>query len=349
MDVNPKYLPILKWKQGERIALTKLSDDQRDGMVPVLELPAIDAAPDVASLRSALPAYIHKIGGELQKTFPEDQSFAVDTRYVADAYPKQLSLLNVVATGLQKQLQRDVIPVVNEAMLAGPPADTPPLSGFSAFIFRVRMNAIAPEQLVPLTEVARTKVFRRVVPWLIVDQYSIVGSDDARQAQEVRPYLDEAIRAKCAQVIVAGGSFPMNLVGYKQGVFNIPRVEWNVWKRLRVRPEYGALKYSDYSVTNPAPLPAIDPTQMNPSVAIRYAADGYWRLFKAGGFKKGAPNQYQALCRLLCYEPVYSGPSFSYGDQCYDLAREGKLGNGNPSSWRRDATSHHLVLTASML
>jgi hypothetical protein len=213
----------------------------------------------------------------------------------------------------------------------------------------VRTNAITPAQLVPLTEVARSTAVKDAVPWLLVDQYSIVGADDTSQTHEVRPYLDEARRAKCPLVALAGGSFPMNLIGYKQGVFNIPRVEWNVWRRVRSMPEYEGVRYSDYAVTNPAPIPSIDPTQMNPSVAIRYAADGYWRLFKAGGFKRGAPNQYQALCRLLVSEPVYSGPAFSYGDECYDLARQGRLGNGNPSSWRRDATSHHLVLTSSML
>jgi len=102
-------------------------------------------------------------------------------------------------------------------------------------------------------------------------------------------------------------------------------------------------------VTNPAPAPGMDPTQMNPSVAIRYAADGHWRLFKAGGFKKGVPNQYRSLCKLLLGDSVYSGSAFSFGDRCYEGAASARLGNGNPSSWRRDATNHHLVLTQHAL
>jgi hypothetical protein len=30
------YLPILKWKLGERIALRNLREDQREGLVPLL-------------------------------------------------------------------------------------------------------------------------------------------------------------------------------------------------------------------------------------------------------------------------------------------------------------------------
>jgi Beta protein len=96
-------------------------------------------------------------------------------------------------------------------------------------------------------------------------------------------------------------------------------------------------------------MPELDPKMMNPSVAIRYAADGFWRLFKAGGFKKGKPDQYKNLSILLLGDPVYSGAAFSYGDECYDKTANAKLGNGNPSSWRRDATNHHLVLTATAL
>lgn len=52
-----RYLPILKWKQGERGALKNTTPHR---LLPLLELPAIDAAPDRASLRAAMPAYLSK-------------------------------------------------------------------------------------------------------------------------------------------------------------------------------------------------------------------------------------------------------------------------------------------------
>lgn len=55
-----RYLPILKWKQREREALKNTTPSQWAGLLPLLELPATDAAPDRASLRAAVPAYLSK-------------------------------------------------------------------------------------------------------------------------------------------------------------------------------------------------------------------------------------------------------------------------------------------------
>jgi hypothetical protein len=56
-----KYLPILKWKQGERLALKNHTADQWEPIVPLIELQAIVASPDGDSLRAALPTYLGKI------------------------------------------------------------------------------------------------------------------------------------------------------------------------------------------------------------------------------------------------------------------------------------------------
>ena len=74
-------------------------------------------------------------------------------------------------------------------------------------------------------------------------------------------------------------------------------------------------------------------------------------MLKAGGFKRGKPNQYRDLCQLLMGDADYSGPTFSFGDGHYEKVATGPAGknNGNPSSWRRDATSHHLVFAATAL
>ncbi|WP_454909489.1 beta family protein [Variovorax gossypii] len=78
------------------------------------------------------------------------------------------------------------------------------------------------------------------------------------------------IAAGCSSTTLAGGSFPLNLVGRKQGLHDIERVEWKVWKALISKPAYAKVLFSDYTVSNPAPAPDIDPTMMNPSVASHH-------------------------------------------------------------------------------
>jgi hypothetical protein len=343
------YLPILKWKQGERRAVEELSPSQWQSIVPLLELLSINASPDSAGLNAAVPAYVQKIAKGFTKCIPEDIPIVVDVRWVAPGYPKQARLLRAISRGLAKASGRRIIPSLSESMVVNEAAELASFADFDEVVLRIRTTALEASQVPALVKLALDQGLAKKNLHLVVDQYSLVNEDPTARFTKIRPYLDEAISRKCASVTVAGGSFPVNLIGFKQGIHTLRRVEWLVWEKLKVLSDYDEVLYADYTVSNPGPLPEGDPDKMNPSVAIRYAADTYWKLFKAGGFKKGAPNQYRGLCTLLRSDKVYSGPSFSFGDECYDKAANGLLGNGNPSSWRRDATSHHLVFTAGQL
>lgn len=343
------YLPILKWKQGERIALREVTTAQWVGIVPILELPAVRAAPDIDSLRAALPGYIDKIAGDLSKAIPDTKPVAIDVRWVAPGYKKQARLLLVICRMIAKATGLNIVPTISELMLVNDVADLVKFVDFDLVAIRIRVPAVDVVQIAPLVATAIKGGLTKKQIHLVLDQYSIVGGDPKGIFAATRPYIDAALPIGCASVTLAGGAFPVDLVGFKQGTYDIPRVEWKIWEMAKARKEYAELLYSDYAVTYPGPLPDLDPRQINPSVAIRYAADGFWRLYKAGGFKRGAPNQYRGLCNLLLLDKIYAGATFSYGDKCYHEAARGLKGNGNPSSWRRDATSHHLVFTKSQL
>ena len=344
-----KYMPLLKWKQGERLALKNLASSQWESIVPLIELQPIVAAPDRDSLRSALPNYLAKIAKEMAQAIPNDKPLVIDVRHVAPGYPGQLGLLKTVCAQLEKVAKRRVFPVLSEAVVSRHAADLSVIDGFDEYVLRIQTPLIKAAQVQAVVKQVVGSGIAKGRLHVVVDQYSIVNEDPKARLAMVRPYIDEALAAACASTTVVGGSFPANLIGFKQGMQDLPRVEWAVWRALKKSPSHASLRYGDYTVSNPAPVPDMDPKMVNPSVAIRYAAPDHWRLFKAGGFKKGKPNQYQNLCVLLLGDSVYCGAAFSFGDDCYDKAANAKLGNGNPSSWRRDATSHHLVLTASTL
>lgn len=344
MATEWRYLPILKWKQGERIALRELTPAQWQGILPVLELPAVPG-----DLRPALPEYVAKMAKHFQGTFPEDKPIGIDIRFVAPSLPRQSKLLANLCQRLALGAERTIIPVIADTMMADNVADIALLSEFQECILRIQTPMVDPVQIPHYVNILKAAGIAKRRIHLLIDQYSIVREDPATKFAELVPFLGGALAAGCASVTVAGGSFPMNLIGFKQGMYSIPRVEWAIWQRLRKVDDFAKVRFGDYAVTNPAPLPNLDPTEVNPSVAIRYAVVHEWKLFKAGGFKNGKPNQYKNLCLLLLGDTDYSGDTFSFGDGCYAKAAVGKLKGGNPSSWRRDATNHHLVLTASQL
>ncbi len=355
MSIDWRYMPILKWKQGEQLALRNLTEDQwqRLRLMPLIELQPIDAAPDAASIKAELPAYLKKAAEQITKSLPSERGVCVDAEYVSPAYPKQANLLIVVCTYLQREAPRPIIPVFHTAILESlgslSSSQQEFLKGQQSIVLRLRTDQIEPSQVVPaVTAITELGIKRRNLH-LLIDQYSLVDRQHADCLAAVRPYIDNAVSAKCASVTIGGGSFPINLVGLKRGVTEIPRVEWMVWELLQKSGAYPDLRYADYTVTNPAPLPNMDATAMNPSIAIRYAAGQFWRLYKGRGFKSGVPGEYRNLCKLLVTDDIYSGEPFSYGDAQYNKASNGGDRNGNPSSWRKEATNHHIVLTASAL
>lgn len=348
-----KYMPIIKWKQGEQIALRNLSPKQRAGMMPLIELQPIDAAPDVKSLTLALPDYVAKVSGQISKSIPHS-SVCLDASYLSPGYPRQINLLMIVVGYLQKHLLHGVVPVIHATDLESIDqlATTPKklLEQQDKIVLRLRTDQIDSSQVVASVASMASVGIAPPRIHLLVDQYSLVGRNVADCVIQVKPYLDEALGAGCASLTLAGGSFPINLVGIQQGVTNLPRVEWLVWESLTADTKYKDVVFADYAVTNPAPLPDIDPKQMNPSISIRYAAKDFWRIYKGRGFKSGAKGEYRNLCQLLVSDDIFPGEKFSYGDsQYYQKASTGNDKNGTPASWRKEATSHHVVLTANCL
>lgn len=350
MSIEWRYMPILKWKQGEQLALRHLTLAQWDGITPLLELQPIDCAPDAISLKVALPSYLNKIGEQIVKSIPDGRAVCIDTGYVSPGFQGQLSLLLSICHYLHKKLTHHIVPVVPTMLLESLESlsitQKTYLKNLESMLLRARIDQMESSQVIPSVNTLPAFGVKKRSIHLMIDQFSIVDNIPGDCFATVEPYLEKGFLAGCASMTVGGGSFPVNLMGFKQGVTDVPRVEWKVWRHLQETQKYSNLRYADYAVSNPAPLPDVDSSKMNPSVAIRYAADGFWRVYKAKGFKKGPPDQYRNLCKLLITDnTIYSGEDASYGDRQYKSAADGKVGNGNPSSWRKDATSHHIVLT----
>lgn len=354
MAYDWRYLPILKWKRGEQQALRELTAAQWNGITPLVELQPIDAAPDGAALRAALPKYLEKVASEIEKNIPEDCQIFIDTHLVSPGYTRPASLSVFVCEQLRRKTKRPVFATFDNATMASlgvlTPQQNETLQNLATVLLRFRSDQIESHQIQEhVADLVNIGIERQHIH-ILIDQYSLVGRDPLECQAAIKPYLIEAFAASCASVTLGGGSFPMTLTGIKAGVQNILRVEWGIWKLISWSNEFPQLRYADYAVTNPAPLPDIDPQKVNPSITIRYAINDHWHLLKGKGFKGAPPGEYRSLCKLLITNgTVYSGKGFSFGDRKYFDAAHGGEKNGIPWTWRREATSHHIVFTANSL
>lgn len=336
------YFPILRWKRGEQIATRKLVLADREPMLPIAKVQTLEAGGEQPKLRTQIEqaaARTVPIGIDLCDALKPTVPLSVLARLTA----------SFQANGLQAW------PVVHaaDALL-----DLPGLAQFKgqpALILRVDPHHALLATTTSLVATVRKACSRALTKLYVVLDLNAIGEIDlGALVGLLEPFAhDLLLTNEVTQVAAVGGSFPYTLGGFKIGVGNrLQRKELAIWKLLRKKPGCQAVAFGDYCVTNPKPLEDIDPRAMNPSAAIRYTLQDAWWLLRASGVRtkgKGGMGQYNDLCRLLIASTNYSGPTFSFGDQQYEVHAQTRASSGNLTTWRRDATNHHLVYTVRQL
>lgn len=339
------YMPILKWKQGEQKALKEFPSEIRHCLLPIIELMKLKR-PLGATLSAAIDNELPKIIKTMVAAKFDEYPFGVDTSLMLPPH-NDIRLTIYVANKLQKN-GIQAFPVVHLAMLFHSMADISKLGDFPELILRVKPSTVLPEQIVNLlNEINLTHLPEH--KWhVVLDAHDVVSTQATSLASQMSPFIDQLKVLPFIETITfSGGSFPMSMQGISQGSNSFDRVEWIAYQQLKLT--YPDLKFGDYSVTNPVLMEVEDPTKMNPSVQIRYTRLDNWLVFKAGGSKTSGMGQYNDLCRLLTTHKDYSQPPFSYGDSKYWHHAQPTSTSGNYMTWRRDATSHHIVYTTRQL
>lgn len=235
--------------------------------------------------------------------------------------------------------------------------DLPNLPHFKdqpGFILRIHPSETLLSTALSLIAEVRKACGKKTLIYVVLDMASIGEIDLSALAGMLEPFVRDILASReVTQVAAVGGSFPYSLTGTKVGVgTRLPRKELAVWKQLRTRTGCDTVAFGDYGVTNPEPLEEVDPTTMNPAAAIRYTQKAEWWLLRGSGVRtegRGGMGQYNDLCRLLIADPNYAGKDFSYGDGRYFVHAQPGTTSGNFMTWRRDATSHHLVFTVRQM
>lgn len=336
--MSPSYFPILKWKQGEQGAIYNLAAADRTQMLPIIE----PQPPTKGTIGSVLKTQLEKIDAA---QYP----VAIDLRTV---YPTGVPLptlarlcIALQAAGLQ------ALPAINSSDAFLNPTALAAFKGLPAIVLRLDVRVTPLVNALALIQALRGAVGRRTQIFVVVDLGALGDSPAPNLVTLVEPFVrDITATGVVTRTALAGGSFPFTLQGLPQGAqTRIPRKEWLVWQQLVQRPGCTDARFGDYAVTNPQPMEIVDPSRMNPSAAIRYALQDEWWLLRAGGVRTSGFGQYNTLCQLLIRSPDYAGANFSYGDGRYQFHAGTGASTGNLTTWRRDATNHHLVQTVRQL
>ncbi|QNB45879.1 hypothetical protein BR63_05835 [Thermanaerosceptrum fracticalcis] len=348
------YVPVLKWKRGEQIALKQLDASSRESLTPLIEL--VPVPYDYVNERPAksIDDHLNGIGEELLNAWGEKRPVFIDPYWIdqsermsnglhpfyfilEDIRRNKMKAIPVTGTSRDKDYQQEVIKAHKKDGLGVclRLEDEDFLDVKGAIIDLIKLLKVTP---------AETDI--------IIDLRSISTNDDSKNAifaltllKDLPSIMDWRTLTICASAFPETLSeIPANSIGI------IPRSEWGVWKILKGKehlfkrmPTFG-----DYAIAHPEYVD-IDPRIMRMSGNIRYTTENSWLVVKGVQVKKNTWDQMHGLSAQLVNHPSFCGKGFSWGDEYVFNCSNRDCSSGNAETWRRVGTNHHLTYVTKQI
>ncbi|KHL95377.1 hypothetical protein QW71_13015 [Paenibacillus sp. IHB B 3415] len=338
-----QYVPILKWKKGERLALENLTKSHKQEISPLLELVNDDEETKI----------IDTFVAHLQH-YP----LYIDTRYLENEDNDLLfSLINTDISA-----EHNIYPVLY-------PDDFPEYANkFVGITDKVLVRIPVPEDI---DSEGYDAIFSEISEWeevnsididLLLDLGLITEKATASlQYQEVkqlfRAYITKYNIFK--SIIIASNSFPEKMDNLSAGEdLFVNRYEMKIFKKIANNQEFESLQekliYSDYGVTKYTDT-ELDFSRLKygPLPKARYTLENKYWILK--GSKNRKTNQWtrgaKSLAEDIYNSEHYYGEHFSFGDlEIKERAlNQNNKGPGNSTNWVTIAANHHIAVVLGQL
>lgn len=343
------YVPIVKAKRGELFAYRDLTDEARERITPLFDVPfASDHA------KKSHEQQLIDGAETLAEYAPSDHPFFVDfgllkpDRRIKGAHPVTFYLSKLRETGAPAipviGLRRDT--AYRGAVTAAVREDG---RGFAVRLadadfgdseLEAALDSLLDEMQQPTADVD-----------LVVDLERIEEGAASRTAFAVRGLLASLPRLdEWRTLTLAMTSFP-NLADLqvKKGTA-VSRTDWAVYTSIVTNPQ-GLSRlpaFGDYGMDTPGMID-FDPVLMSAGVNLRYTTEDEYVIIKGGSFKKQGGAPFKGLCQVIIKERgALFDPSESWADAyVQECASGGKT--GNPETWRRIGTNRHFTVVSRQI
>lgn len=341
------YVPVLRWKRGERWALRQVATQDRKWITPLVEMVPSDF--DLGRRRR--PVSTHRVlvtaVDDLESAWGSRPIFLDLHLLSAELRSNNLTMWGAITKQLQSR-ELHIIPVCSldpessaDAVQAVRTLGTGAALRVSAHeLLRADLNArvrsilgrlaVVPEQVDVVVDVG------------VTGELALPAAELCARIQHLRNWRTLTLLA---------GAFPPDLTGLTPGVRVLPRHDWTAWCDLRTAGDLDRLPaYGDYTVQHAKYREP--PLGANFSASIRYSADKHWIVMRGEGVRNqggGGYDQWPANAMLLVDRPEYLGPDFSAGDAYISERARAPERTGNAETWIRAGINHHLTLAARQL
>lgn len=327
------YVPILKFKQGEKDALYTLQDGIKNHIIPLLEVdPNVMEKKRLTGLDTFWyeRPFIFDIPLECYEEITDDEYFEL----------------------LKKLSTPKCIPVIR---LEDSNEKVKKISSYAnnGLALRIYTNEITDEDFDDIyTEL--TSLIDPAITTLIIDNQFVEPAEFNNTAFLVKSIVNMIDNLdKFEKVVFASNSFPSSLTGInKHELVPIVRNESKLYEKVKPYFEKKGIDviYSDYGINHWGQVEYIKGMQV--SFNIRYTKDDYYIIFKGDTTKKGGfkINKVREACTALVQSPCFFGSSYSWGDNEILEKGNGETDKpGNSTSWRAIGNNHHITFIVNLL
>lgn len=339
-----KYVPLLKCKAGEFIALNKLPDNLKDEIVPVVDLvPVAQGKTFVEHINSSI-GYI--------KTWPNQRLLYVDG-YVIQSFNNLFGrkrFLEYIFDELRKK-NYNVIPVIGNNSI------TEYINQINRIIITdkkgvcLRVFCNRQSNLNDDIENILTRIDSRIEDIdLLIDLRSLINLSVNEILEWQKSIVENLVHlSRWRSLILSGGNFPIDLTDYKADQIHIiERKHWLSWnllfhdKNIERYPSY-----SDYGISHP--LMSEVQGIPNASASIRYTHPNEYFIYRGKGTRQHGYEQFYEIAEALVNSTAYYGQEHCYGDEFIHKCGIEKKVKGRLLDWRAVGTNHHITVVVDQL
>lgn len=342
------YVPILRWKQGEYLAVSRLSSTAKDFITPLIEVPEIGFDFETKALAKSLDEHLVPFATRIKKYWQMRPCF-VDLKLI-DPSTRMAGGLHPVSLVFDelRAMNCKAIPVtgINRTPLYQQAVQRAVSQDNRGFCLRISIEDAAKANVKALVDTLLQKIGLKVTDCdLVIDlgapNFDPVDGFAILVAGIVKafPYL-----MKWRSFTIAGTSFPSSMAEITIGSGAIPRFEWLLYKKLIAGLKKAGVRlpaFGDYVINHPD-VSQVDMRLVKPSATVRYTIDDAWLIIKGPNVRDNGFGQYRALCKAVVKSGYFLGSEFSAGSEYIATCSAGTSKTGNLTTWRRVGTNHHL-------
>ena len=337
------YVPVLRWKQAEWLALEDLDSEAKSFITPLIEfIPGkLETSDHATSKRN-----ISKTCEDISQRWGKAPIF-IDLLHCPSQAVRVLNEIKPLAL----KMQLNLIPVVS------PRQSQHWRTAVSEFInvrnpsicVRLNINDVVKNDIKDkLNQLLGDLKVKPGMVSIVID-YGYISTQPKVTFSEVLfnlPYLKDWLT-----VSIIGGAFPKDLSGFRPGIHTHDRLDWGNWCEQVIQDGLSRLPaYGDYTIQHANY--SEPPLRANFSASIRYAAKSHWVIMRGEGvFSDNSLGfaQYPAQAALLREHDDFLGRDYSAGDRYIDTLGAQTAQKGNAGSWLRAGINHHITLVVNEL